>query len=251
MIFKLKLHYFIMEKKAQVTIFVIIGILIVASVSIYFFVFNKDNKNNEIPSSVAPIYEFVKSCIENNLEETVYIMGQGGGYYFPPTLSNTGGFTYYFYEGKNYFLTKSEIEKSISSAVEADILVCVDGFSKFKDYEINEGRISVETTIENEKIIFNVNYPLSIKKAEEINVLNDFGEYSVNVRFGLIHSLIDELIRKNYYSKNSICIDCLTDLVFENNLDLDFLEGGNDNSIFIIKDYNEETNKTFEYIFAA
>lgn len=239
------------NKHAQVTIFVIIAIVLVVSALLYFFVIKGSEKNNGLPSSVVPIYEFVVSCIDNNLEKVVYTIGKGGGYFFPPVLSDSYGFTYYFYDDKNYFPEKEDMERRLSAAIESEVVLCVNSFKNFPDYNISEGEIKINSKIYEDKVVFNVNYPLTIQKGNEVNIVNEFGEYSVPVRLGLIHSAIDNLIREGYYSKNAICIDCLADMIYENNLDIDILEGGVGSSVFVIKDYNEETNKTFEYIFAA
>jgi hypothetical protein len=240
-----------MKKKGQITIFIIVAILIVG-IGVSFFIF-KDSifGKNEVSSEIAPIKNFVDSCIESEIEETVYLIGEGGGYYFPPILSNSGGNVYYFYEGENYFPSRSKIESQFSNSLESRIFYCVKNFQNFPNYKIEKSNLVVETEILDDRIIFDVEFPLKIEKGGETFFLKDFGNYNYNVRLGLIHKGVYELIEENYYSEDSVCFDCFNEMVVLNGLDIEFIEGGLENSVFIIRDYMEEYNKTFEFVFAV
>ncbi len=237
-------------KKGQVTIFIIIAIFIVAG-GILFFVLRENSDSAKIPSEVAPIKNFVDECIQTETEKAVYLIGEGGGYFFPPVLSTEGGYTYYFYEGKNYFPSEIKIKDQLSSAIESNINLCVGNFDNFQKNNIKKGEVQVETELLEDKVVFDVSFPLKIYYEEDSTILRDFGTYEIPVKLGLIHSLISQLIKEGYYTEDSLCIDCFTQVVYENNLDVGFLDAGKDNSIFVIEDYNEKENKTFEYIFAV
>lgn len=241
-----------MEKKGQVTIFIIVAIMLVSAGGLYFvFKDSKVKENSEIPSEIAPIKNFVDSCIESEIEEAVYLIGVGGGYFFPPVLSDERGFTYYFYGGKNYFPSKEEIEERLSRVIESKIYLCVNDFGNFPSYEIEKRGVKVETDIFEEKIVFDINFPLKISKGEETYLLQDFGETSFYVKLGIIHEGIYNLIQEDYYNEEQYCLSCFSELAFENNLTVEFIEGGLENSLFIIRDYNEKYDRTFEYVFAV
>jgi len=238
-------------KKGQVTIFIIVAILIIGGIVAFFVLRDNFKGESGVQEDIAPIKNFVDSCIESEIEDAVYLIGEGGGYFFPPGESTEGGFTYYFYEDKNYFPSKSKIEEQLTNAIAVNIAFCVNNFEDFSSYNVEKGIIEIETEILEEEVVFDVNFPLKITLDEEIYNLKEFGEFKVPVRLGLIHNSIYNLIKEGYYDGEHLCLDCFAELVFVNNLNVSFLDAGEGNSIFIIEDYNEETNKTFVYAFAV
>jgi len=69
-----------MNKRGQVTIFIILAILIVASV-VLFFVF-RDNlgieETKDIQSSL--VVNFVEGCMDKTLNNSIYAVAANGGY---------------------------------------------------------------------------------------------------------------------------------------------------------------------------
>ena len=64
------------KRKAQVTIFIVLGIIIVAGILIYFFIRQETAKKQNIDSDVQPIYSFVEECIQQNSIEVISILSQ-------------------------------------------------------------------------------------------------------------------------------------------------------------------------------
>lgn len=229
------------EKRGQVTLFVIIAILIVVA-GVLFFIFRGEKAESDFEGSLAseevmPVKNFVTSCIEKSVKDVVYLIGQGGGYSYPPNeLSDVDGFTYYFKDGDVYFPKKNVIEKNLEKTLISSIVVCVDDFNVFLDKEIEDGEINVNAEVFLDKVVFDVNYPIIISKGEERSVFENFGEFIVDERLGEIYSLLSDLIKDDVYSDGYICLSCFSDLAYENNLSIDFLEGGDYGSIFVIKD---------------
>jgi len=76
------------RKKGQITLFIIIGLLIVLSVSLVFYVKTRTAKEREevehiikeVPLEVKPIKEFVENCIKDIATEGLKKIGMNGGY---------------------------------------------------------------------------------------------------------------------------------------------------------------------------
>lgn len=241
-----------MQKRGQVTIFIIIAIVVVVAGSM-FFVFKDSfsNNNQDVPVEIAPIKNFVDDCIENSIEDVVYQIGQGGGYYFPPVLADEWGYTYYFYEGKEYFPSLTQIESEFSQLMESEIALCSGNFEDFEQYNIDQKSVVVDTEIYDERIVFEVRYPLRINYREDSYVLKDFGTHSYDVRLGKIHSRVYEMIEEDYYSEEGICLSCFSEMMLIDGFDINYLKGEAGGSLFSILDYNKDYNRTFEYIFAG
>ncbi|MBW2972362.1 hypothetical protein KY359_04975 [Candidatus Woesearchaeota archaeon] len=77
-------------KKAQITVFMIIGIVIVIAAIIYFSVFFRRGELTaeeepavEVPLEVKPIQDFVENCVQKVGTEALKLAGQHGGYIYP------------------------------------------------------------------------------------------------------------------------------------------------------------------------
>jgi hypothetical protein len=79
------------SKKGQVTIFVIIGILLLASVGFFLYTYNTSTEKQlenlsdvkEVTTEIAPIKSYVEQCMSSISEEAIRRLGQHGGYMFP------------------------------------------------------------------------------------------------------------------------------------------------------------------------
>ena len=181
------------SKSAQVTIFVIIAILIIAGISLYFVLRKEVPEKTDYSPETEGIYNFVQECLEQTSEEVIYNVGQRGGYYFPPELSTESGIPYYLINGKNYVPTKAEIENEISKFVSEKLFFCTRNFIGFSEYEIEQGEIKTKTQILEEVIILNTNYPLTISKGNSSSRIEDF-EIIIPVCAGIVYNSVLEFL---------------------------------------------------------
>jgi len=101
-----------MFKKGQVTVFIIVGVLI-AAIFLALFITKQDAaKKLQEKTSIGPILlsddalqNYIQSCIEKTAQDALLFIGEHGGYYELPPLSNsTFQLPYFFYQNKNIFL---------------------------------------------------------------------------------------------------------------------------------------------------
>jgi len=238
------------NKKSQVTIFIIIALAIIA-VILLFFVARGDVKQDELISPEAEeVHSFVMGCIEKVGAEAIYSVGAGGGYYFIPELSTEEGIPYYYYDGENKMPTKAEIEEQISQYIDADLFFCTEGFIDFTDYEITYDEIKTQTTINEEEIIIDVNYPIKIKKENSTTIIEDFNNIEIPVRLGIVYDSASEIIQQQ--TNDGICLSCTSDEATANDLYINIFDYDNNTLIFTITDENSMiNNQTFEFNFAV
>ncbi len=234
-----------MDKRGQITVFIILSLLIVAIVAL-IFLFIKPPK--ETPGVyTASIYNFVDECIQETAEDAIYEIGQNGGYYFPANISTPTGIAYYYENGRNLIPKKERVEEQISLYIKENLFFCTKNFVQFTNYNISQREINVETTISNDKVILEINYPIIISQGEESAIIEDF-EKEINVRIGLIYSSIIEFLN---YSKQEICLSCLFDISETNDLIVEMVDYDNKTVIFIFRDENSKLNEQpFEWVFA-
>ena len=128
------------QKRGQLTIFIIIAIIIVSSVIIFYSL--RSGIITEIFSpEVGRVNSFVQDCIEEEAIETIYQIGEKGGYFFSPNLSTDSGVAIYYSNGNNHIPTKEEIEEEISFFLYEKLFFCKRNFVDFPDLVLTQKRI--------------------------------------------------------------------------------------------------------------
>ncbi len=236
-----------MNKRGQVTIFIIIAIILIASV-VLFFTF-REKLGIFTSQSNQPIYLFVESCVEDTGRDAIYYIIQNGGYMFSPELSTSEGIPYYYYNGKNYMPTKTDIEEQISSYIEQTLSYCTEEFVGFPEFNITEREIKAKTTIKDEEIILDVEYPLSITKEDDTTLFKEFKNIRIPVRLGIIYNSVEKMIQDQLTYEN-ICLSCISDIALENDLTVDMV-GIEEAIIFSVKDESSKIKDApVEWVFA-
>ena len=241
-----------LNKRAQLTIFIIIAILIVAVVALFFSL----RGNLKLPGKpaspeTAEIQNFVQECLDDSLEEVVFKVGENGGYYFPPKVSTPVlEVPYYIKNNKNLMPSKEDIEREISRGIERELFFCIEDFTFFEnEYEITKRKITPpEVVIEPERVLIEMNYPLTIQKGDSKSKIEDFNS-EVPVRLGIVYDAVARFVEEEIKTPE-MCVNCLLEVLGEGLYINNFKE--NDNTeIFVLTDYNSIINKKkFIYNFA-
>ena len=244
-----------MKKRGQLTIFIIIAILIIAVVVLFFtFRGSLQIPGKPVSPETAEIQNFVQGCLDDSLEKVVFRIGENGGYYFPeraPAKTEILEVSYYIKNNKNLMLSKEEIETEISKYVTRDLIFCLGDFALFPEYQITKGKMSPpKVVIEPEKVLIEINYPLTIIKGESRSKIEDFNS-ETPVRLGIVYNAVSEFILGNLATSGGTCMSCLLEITEKNDLYASTFDYDNKTTIFIISDFNSIINKKeFVYIFA-
>lgn len=179
------------RKKAQVTIFIIIAILLVASVGA-FFLFRGSIQKQVIPAFVEPIETSFLTCLEDNAETGVALLGLNGGHLadvsfepgseympFSSHLNFVGNeIPYWFYVSGNNIPrqnipSKEEMESQLEEYIEKNVKGC--GFEDFYggEYEFSKGQLNAEVIISDNSVDVDLNMDLVISKGEDYFVVKN------------------------------------------------------------------------------
>ncbi len=236
-----------LQKRGQLTIFIIIAIFIVGS-TILFYSFRTGILTNIFSPEVGKVNSFVQDCIEEESHKIIYQIGENGGYFLPPNTSTDSGVAIYNSNGSNHMPSKKEVEEEISFFMDEKLFFCTRSFINFPELEITQKRIQTETQIENDKVILKINYPISISKESSTNLISDF-KFEVPLRIGIIYDSIAEFMKQE--TSDSICLSCLLDVTLENDLYVDMIDYDERTTIFLFRDENFKiNNETFVWVFA-
>ena len=218
-------------KKSQIAAFIIIGVIILAAVW-YFFSFRTPVIGTPAQTGIneyGSVQEFTQKCVESAARRAVKEAGYEGGYYKNDTLSvyeRTSKLDFiiplYFLNRTVFAPAKETVERQLGERFNDDLVECTDAFMSFKGIEINETFPSTNATIDGDRIVFLVNYPIKISKqgayaeldsfnaqvnAELMPMIDAAGEYmgmQKDVPGSFMFSLMGEIAARNNYTYTSV-----------------------------------------------
>ena len=164
-----------MKKRAQVTLFIILGIVLLVAAVFFIFVRTKIITPS-IPKIIMPrVEEYVDNCIKESGQQGLNLVGKQGGDINPGfyTMYKGDKVTYLCYV-ENYTACvnrrpglKFHIERELSSFVKSQLTSCMNNapFER-QGYSVTQGAIEVETTIGNYNTMVDVDFPITIQKGD-------------------------------------------------------------------------------------
>ncbi len=238
-----------MEKRGQLTVFIIISIVLIGGIALFFIFKGRGNFSDLRFSEISDIKSFVEECVKDAGEEAVYEVGIGGGYFFPPKTSNSDKIPYYYINGKNLMPMKEDVEREISLYANRKLTICSKNLENLEDFDIENPSIKVKTKIELEEVVFNIVSSIKVSKAGTTSVIEEFGSVRIPVRAGIVYDSIYEIM-KEQEGKNTICMSCILDVASKNDIEINLVEIGNGEVLFIVTDNHSKINdQAFNWIF--
>jgi len=163
------------KKKGQISIFIIIGLIILFTVIILIYTANMKlafQPSKVVPQDVEPIRNLIEQCMEDKARPLINHMMFHSGY-----ADLTLSFNYFPVLQTPYSLPedRNEMEGSLKKKIESSIKDCID-FTGFKQFNIEEKQLSLAVNINDEDVALSMEYPLEITniKTNEKTKLLDF-----------------------------------------------------------------------------
>ncbi|MFH1455809.1 MAG: hypothetical protein ABIF40_02565 [archaeon] len=214
-----------MKKRGQVTLLVILGLIIL--IFAVFVVVYKDvlflsdwerqrQASLIVPEEVQEPNDFILACIEETTQNALELLGSQGGYILIPsdTIPQTDAnmFSNYLevFEGGDYnvaywfYETANGVQKSAAPTIEEmqehlvyylnqNLGKCTNDFDMFETYNMTAGPIETEVDIQDDQVLFTIEYPLRVT-LDSFRYNFDTFFYSMNVPLGDLHDLAAEII---------------------------------------------------------
>lgn len=238
-------------KRGQISIFIIMTILILAIVFLIFL--NRDyifNNSGKISPEILPVKNFIDKCIEETGKEAIMYVSSTGGYFSSPNLSTENHIAYYLYNQNNYMPEKEKIEREISDYMNEMMFFCVKGFGQFNDFEITQSEIKTKTKIFDNKVVLQIEYPLSIVKNNRTYYVKNFNQ-EINVNLGKVYNIVKEIMEEQLKQKELICMSCIGKISLDNDVYVDMFDLKDKEVVFSVTDRNSKINeKELEFVFA-
>lgn len=194
------------SKIAQVTLFIILAIVILAAIGAYFILRSRIGPTPET-KDMQPVYDYYLSCLEGTTKAGILIMGEQGGYIEKPVfvpgseyrpfssqLNFMGqGVPYWMYVSGNNLLkeqvpSKAGMEKELAKYVQDRIKECnFDSFA-FQGYDIAVGEGNVEAKINENYVSISADNRIRVSFENQSQVFSN-PELSVQSKLGKFYRL--------------------------------------------------------------
>ncbi len=175
-----------MKKRGQITIYIILGIIVLLALGITVYLLTKPS-TIYVPPEIQPVYDHIASCVSSVSKEAVLRLGFQGGYItLPPKITrNSRSFVafdpsgefkvpYWYFGGEDRTPSIQFMEREIAQYVKQNIPNCVD-FKTLKNFDITEvGMIEPRVIIGEKDIRVDIKWPLQIMAAGKLVNHNEF-----------------------------------------------------------------------------
>ncbi len=241
------------RKKAQITMFIILGIIILAIVMLVLLTRStvKDNAIQSHEIILSPIQNYVESCIRQVGEEAIIHIGETGGYFELPENSTTT--SYHFYVNRSWMPKKEKVEDEMAKYMDEELFFCLRSFFDFRreGITIRQGQSRTNVKIANKKVIFAVNMPLKIERGITQTQLNNFNAEVTNIRLDEVYNLSRMINNEQVKNPDYIPIGEIIKWSIEKDMYVDIAREDDWTMIFTITDENSRIkNNPYKFSFA-
>jgi len=190
-----------MNKRGAVTVFIILGIVIVAIVGLLFFALSGNIDFKRFTGlQTEPVRDYVETCVEESLALNVYNFEQYAGYDGVALAHPHQGYyvNYLVYNDGSFILNRINPKPYLESRISEDVANhleynCLNGVDFGGDTLVDFGSMDVKTEIMPDKVFVTVDLPINVKKGSvEVNVNNFLVVYDTN--FGTIYDAVRDII---------------------------------------------------------
>ncbi len=216
-----------MMNKGQVTVFIVIGVVMVLVLGITFVLMQNVAKERlraeaeQLPVLRAePLQQVVENCVQDSLERAVFFISRQGGYYqTPPPYFEFAVFAvpYYFDQKILSVPTKAEVEKNIAEFIVDDFPLCKEELARFPQKIIIDDEPKVHVSLFASTIWAGVTIPIHLYLGEDIVTLDQF-QAKIPSELSTILEVRDLLLREQEKYPEAVRLSELVQLAEERHL---------------------------------
>jgi hypothetical protein len=213
------------QKKSQISIFIIIGMGILIAISSLYFIIQQKNQDFEqfsnIPLEFMPVYNYFEDCINFKLSNAIELVSKQGGYYNLPEfafIDDDYNIAYYFYDKNTYIISIDRIKEEIEKNIEDNLYSCIEEYPNKNFFKLEPNKIKkISLEINQESIILEVNWPIKVSKEDSVK---KFSKFSVVKQTPLkkMHDISKNIVEEQKQIPNSVIISSLNDISYNNEI---------------------------------
>jgi hypothetical protein len=250
------------KKRGQVTIFMILGIIILLSVASLFLLRNyivaeqikQDEADTlELSLNADKIKGEVNWCIDRTAKDAVITLGYYGGKddlvgpFFDEEIFDAN---YLYYLGEEKTSSIEDMELILGEMMTEQLPKCFEKFESLKKININEeiinteliaesfqvekGKVNSSVIINEGSVNFNVNWPLEIRFKNKVKVIEQFPNARLNIALDRMGLFLEEFMER--MRMNPQFVDMF--YLLEQNYSIQTSVFNNDTYVFLFEDEN-------------
>lgn len=201
-----------MKRKSQITVYIILGLLLLLSVGVMLYLSEKKEMPAKptitVPTEARPVHDFVTSCFTQITKEALTKIGLQGGYikipreiertptaYLSLDSQNMLKLPYWYYEGEDRTPSLEDIQNQITQYVIENKNFCSQQFEQFEPTKVEElDTAKPKTIITQENVVVQIKWPIAITLADKTTKIDAFA-IELPVQLKQIWELADAVMK--------------------------------------------------------
>jgi len=251
-------NFLTQNKKAQITIFIIVALVIVA-IAILIIYLGKSKVDSEASkqyfaqSNIKPalnnIQNSIINCLDETTKEALITIGIQGGYYKEPEQSFDLGWAfipYYYNQGQFLMPTRTTITNQLQDYTNDKLKSCINKIN-LGDFTLEYKNPKTKTLIQKENVKFTVDVPITIEKENnKIKFETKIHEIEHESKLFEIIEIAEYITDSHKENPDLICINCVAQMSEQRDVYTDMLEFDSESTLIII---SENKTSSEPYIF--
>ncbi len=209
-----------MGEKGQVTLFIIVGIVILFLIALFVALIQSGTVEfaEEVPDEFKPIVKYTDSCIQNVAWQGAFELKMQGGYIdLPDSLKEDDslidfGFKvpYWFHDERDYMPSRLFLEEQLEDYIDSYLHTCLDSYEEFSHiYEVEVGEPESSVDIQDTEIIIETHLPLQVDELGRERVFHwDSFYVEISDKLGRLHSIAADIME---YENTEFFLEDYTD----------------------------------------
>jgi hypothetical protein len=248
-------------KKAQITIFIIIGISIVliAGIAIYMSKVKMESDlskkffaQENIKPELNNVQDSIINCMETVSFNSLETIGIQGGFYKRPSTSLITGpsfIPYYYDSGAIFMPSKNQVSEELESYFNENIGFCLQEVV-LGEFTLDYPNPKTTVIIEKSKVIFNINIPITIEReGHKTKFETKKHQITQNSKLFEILEIANFITESHKDDPNLLCLNCIAEMALERDVYVDMLEfNPTTTQIIIIENKTGEEPYIFEFL---
>ena len=242
-----------MKKRGQLTLFIILGIIILAIIALTVYFISPDIlvlEESTLSAEAQQVVDLVQDCAEDSTLTALTNIGYTGGYYTLPETSlsdDTVELPYYYYDGENLMPSLDTIEEEIGEYAGALIEYCVGTeISLLYDLEFIDNQ--VEISVEQYAVEGTVDFPISLSLEDTTYFLDEPYVLDVPVPLGKIYDVAENIVEHDIENPD---IYDLNYYLEQNLSSIKYVPYGEGNLIYLLEEEVVEEDSPYIFMFAS
>jgi len=248
-----------MNKSGQITVFIIIGVIVLAFLGISIFYISTEYEQRietqqavteEQRLVIAPAQSYITTCIKNLAEDGLFLQGFQAGYIWLhekiPSITTYYSEVPYWFKGRGIAPNEEFVTKELQRYINSFLLDCVNAL-ELPGYKVEIGRVNSRVSLRAEDILVEVFMPVKLERGEFTYEVDTYA-VELPIRLQKILGQAYDTVKMLEDVETGVDITFLSDQELPTTLyDFDDFE-----RVFVIRDDKSRVkNKAYQFMFSA